>query len=242
MSNDDASLIALNEAGCMILYLVHHAVRLDAGQKPRLALPRVHVKFLLSEARRLLDSFNMPLAPHQAGMRTGLDSLHIRYLAARQALIILEDMEAGRTIADADMVLFRSYSESAVGGPSPIHLGITPTSQRPDNRTIFLRAAAIKLWKVQPANRDKIVRDAVKIGILDKSPQSHAKRMRAFAKRVENVDQRPPNVVGPDTYNQRDGNNPGQLKPPKPAPEWFHWKVVSDLVDKHGYKELTDFI
>jgi hypothetical protein len=242
MSNDDASLIALNEAGCMILYLVHHAVRLDAGQKPRLALPRIHVKFLLVECRRLLDAVTMTLAPYKAGEKKRLEKLHLRYQAARQALRILEALEAGQTIADADRVLFQSYSESAVGGPSPIHLGITPTSQRPDNRTIFLRAAAIKLWKVQPANRDKIVRDAVKIGILGKSPQSHAKRMRAFAKRVENVEQRPPNVVGPDTYNQRDGNNPGQLKPPKPAPEWFHWKVVSDLVDKHGYKELSDFI
>lgn len=86
------------------------------------------------------------------------------------------------------------------------------------------------------------MRDAVKIGILDKSPQSHAKRMRAFAKRVENVDQRPPNVVGPNTYNQRDGNNLSQPKRRKPAPEWFHWKIVNDLVDKHGYKELSGFI
>lgn len=242
MNNDDASLIALNEVGCMLKYLMHHAVRFDAGQRPRLALPHIHVKFFLVECRNLLDAVTMRLAPYQAGERKKPEKLHLRYQATRQLLCILEDLEAGRTIADASMILFQSYAESAVGGPSPIYLGITPTSQRPDNRTIFLRAAAIKLWKVPQANRDKIVRDAVKIGILDKSPQSHAKRMRAFAKRVENVDQRPLNVVGPNTYNQLDGNNPSQPKRRKPAPEWFHWKIVNDLVDKHGYKELSDFI
>jgi hypothetical protein len=102
MSNDDASLIALNEAGCMILYLVHHAVRLDAGQKPRLALPRIHVKFLLVECRRLLDAVTMRLAPYKAGEKKRLEKLHLRYQAARQALRILEDLEAGRTIADAE--------------------------------------------------------------------------------------------------------------------------------------------
>lgn len=139
-----------------------------------------------------------------------------RYSAVKNALEALEAAVKGRCDLGA-VTFFHAHVEAIHGGPNSIDFGGKKVANKPTTKEAFLRAAAIALWLEFPERRDALTREAKKLlGTRNK---------KALAKLVDNFDQRH-NV---EIEQSR-------------SPISIHMVFVTDLVKKHGYHNLSDFV
>lgn len=139
-----------------------------------------------------------------------------RFGAVKNALEALEAGERGESNLGA-IDYFKGHTEAIHGGPRDIQLGGEKISNKPSVDQAYLRAAAIVLWKKLPNRRELLLKEAKRlIGI---------RGMEALGKLVDN-------------FNQRHDIDIAKSK----SPLSIHIAAIEELVDKYGYRKLTDFV
>jgi hypothetical protein len=137
-----------------------------------------------------------------------------KFAAAKTALEMLEASERNVDIFNA-VDVFKGHVEAICGGPRKFNLGGKNISNKPTVEKSYLRAAAYVLW-THDINRVQLVVDAKVLLDLNRA------QLRKF--------------IYNSTYQSQ--NSLGMPQ----SSIWLHIPLVKELVIKHGYGTLTDFI
>lgn len=138
-----------------------------------------------------------------------------KFAAVRTALEALEATERGDNTFNA-VEMFQGHVEAICGGERTFDLGGKRITNRPPSDVSYLKAAAYVLWK-RKFDRDQLVLDAQSLlGFTNRT------QLRAF--------------VNNSTHQNPDGSDMPQ------STIWAHVPLIEELVDRHGYRALTDFV
>ncbi len=138
-----------------------------------------------------------------------------KFAAVRTALEALEATERGDDTFNA-VEMFKGHVEAICGGERTFDLGGKRIKNRPSSDVSYLKAAIYVLWNLG-CDRDQLVLDAQ--SLLDFTSR---RQLRMF--------------VNNSTHQKPDGSGMPQ------STIWAHVPLIEELVKRHGYRALTDFV